>query len=61
MIIRAMEIKQATILNQEHNDHIAHYIVNVQTGDNAATLDDVDRSEVVTTNEKSNRHSKVKT
>ena len=45
--------------DSEHGDQATYYIVNVQTGDNAAQISDIDRLEIVTTNEKGCRHSQV--
>jgi hypothetical protein len=47
--------------DSEHGDQATYYIVNVQTGDYATQLSNIDRLEVVTTNEKCNRHSQVNT
>jgi hypothetical protein len=40
-------------------DKVTYYIMNVQTGDNATQLGDIDRSESVTTNEKADHGSQV--
>ena len=58
MIPSAMISEPPKPFDSEHGDQ-ATYIVNVQTGDNAAQISDIDRLEIVTTNEKGCRHSQV--
>ena len=60
MTCRASSSRPSKVPDTEHRDTDgAYYIVNAQTGDYAAQLGDVDRSEIVTINDKSNHGSHV--